>query len=249
MKEYHREISKMNLETTGNIETEANELRRRNKIGLRIELMFKTVFQRVFKTMFEKLKRQLIKTSFLKNTDPKKRDFIVNDFHNTRHIIQQNFLSERVGDLRKQYELSKLFKTVFTDKQKDVRGLVSELKPIREGMKNLPKAITFLQFPSITAYGDDGEEEEDVFIGDFAKQYLRKFASKSGTDKTFGLRDKNGKFYIGNKAAKIKENNIIVVDKEYAVTPRLCELIVATTAVPTIILPCDPVALVERLYY
>ena len=50
--------------------------------------------------------------------------------------------------------------------QKDLKeGLVSELKPIREGMKNLPKAITFPQFPSITAYDDDGEEEEDVFIG------------------------------------------------------------------------------------
>ena len=45
-------------------------------------------------------------------------------------------------------------------------------------MKNLSKAITFLQFPSITAYDDDdGEEEEDVFIGDIAEQYLRKFAT------------------------------------------------------------------------
>ena len=35
-------------------------------------------------------------------------------------------------------------------------------------MKNLPKAITFPKFPSITAY-DDGEEEVDVFIGDIAE--------------------------------------------------------------------------------
>ena len=32
-------------------------------------------------------------------------------------------------------------------------------------------------------------------------------------DKTFGLRDKDGKFYIGNKEAKIKESNIIVGNK------------------------------------
>ena len=78
-------------------------------------------------------------------------------------------------------------------------------------MKNLPKAITFTQFPSI-AYDDDddSEEEEDVFIGDIAEQYLRMFATGSGADKTFGLRDKDGKLYIGNKEAKIKENNIIV---------------------------------------
>ena len=41
-------------------------------------------------------------------------------------------------------------------------------------MKNLPKAMTFPQFPIITAYGDDDEEEEDVFIGDIAEQYLRR---------------------------------------------------------------------------
>ena len=102
------------------------------------------------------------------------------------------------------------------------------MKPIREGMKNLPKAITFPQFPSITAYDDDvTEEEEDVFIGDIAEQYLRKFATVSGADKTFGSRDKNGKFYIENKEAKIKENNIIIGDKEYAGTPGLWEPIVA----------------------
>ena len=96
-------------------------------------------------------------------------------------------------------------------------------------MKNLPKAITFPQFPSIIDYDDDGEEEEGVFIGDIAEQYLRKFAATSGTDKTLGLLDKDGKFYIGNNEAKIKENNIIVVVKEYAGTPGLWELIVAKT--------------------
>ena len=104
-------------------------------------------------------------------------------------------------------------------------GLVSELKPIREGMKNLPKVITFSQILSITAYDD--EEEEDVFIEDIAEQYLRKFDTVSGADKTFGLRDKDDKFYIGNKEAKIKENNIIVHNKEYVGTPGLWELIVA----------------------
>ena len=41
-------------------------------------------------------------------------------------------------------------------------------------MKNLPKAITIPQFPSIAAYhDDDGEEADGVFIGDIAQQYLR----------------------------------------------------------------------------
>ena len=95
-------------------------------------------------------------------------------------------------------------------------------------MKNLPKVITFPKFPSITAYDDDdSEEEEDVFIGDIADQYLRKSAAVSGADKTFGLRDKDDKFYIGNTEAKIKDNNIIVGDKTYTGIPGLRELIVA----------------------
>ena len=106
--------------------------------------------------------------------------------------------------------------------QKDLKeGLVSELKPIREGMKNLPKAISFPQFPSIPAYDVDGEEEVDVFIEDIAEQFLRNFASVSVADKTFGLRDKDSKFYVGNKEAKIKENTIIVGDKEYIGAPGL----------------------------
>ena len=105
--------------------------------------------------------------------------------------------------------------------QKDLKeGLVSESKPIREGMNNLPKAITFPQFLSITASDDDDEEEVEVFIGVCFHLWHWK---------TFGLWAKDGKFYIGNKKEKIKENNIIVGDKEYIGTPGLFELIVATT--------------------
>ena len=63
-----------------------------------------------------------------------------------------------------QYELSKIFKPG-TDMQKEFKeGLVSEITPIREGMKNLPTAITIPQFQSLTAYDHDGEEEEDAVM-------------------------------------------------------------------------------------
>ena len=141
--------------------------------------------------------------SFLKMTDPKRRDFIVNEFLMTRQNIQQNYLCERVGEAHHTNFLNSSNQLQYS-KQVLKEGLVSELKPIREGIKNLPKDITFPQFPSITAYDDDDKEEEDVFIGDIAEQYLRKFATVSGADKTFGFRDKDGRFYIGNKEANIK---------------------------------------------
>ena len=102
--------------------------------------------------------------SFLNITDPKKRDFIVNEFLKTRQNIQQNFLPEGVGDLSTQYELSMLFQPV-TDMQKDLKeGLVSELKPTSEGTKHLPKTVKFPLYSSITAYDDDGEKEGKAFI-------------------------------------------------------------------------------------
>ena len=59
---------------------------------------------------------------------------------------KKQILSERVGEVSTIYELSKLFKPV-TDMQKDLKeGVVNELKPIREGMKNLRKAVTFPNF-------------------------------------------------------------------------------------------------------
>ena len=49
--------------------------------------------------------------SFLKITDSKKRDFIVNEFLKTRQNIQQHFLSERVGDSSTQQRTFKAFQT------------------------------------------------------------------------------------------------------------------------------------------
>ena len=86
----------------------------------------------MIKTMFEKIKNIANKNmSFLKITDPRKGDFIVNELFKTSQNIQHNFPSERVGDLSTQYELSKLFKPV-TGMQKDLNeGLVSAIEPIR----------------------------------------------------------------------------------------------------------------------
>ena len=55
---------------------------------------------------------------------------------------------------------------------------------------------------------------------------MRKFATVLGADKTFGLRVKDGNFYIWNKEAKIQENNTIVGNKEYTGIPGLWEQIV-----------------------
>ena len=67
----------------------------------------------------------------------------------------------------------------------------------------LSKAITFSQFPCIAAYDDDdGKEEEDVFIGDIVEQYLRRFATMSEADKSFGLQIRMVSFTLGTRKQK-----------------------------------------------
>ena len=111
--------------------------------------------------------------------------------------------------------------------QKELKeGLVSGIKPIREEFTKSHNIPTFL---SIIASADNGEEELNAVMGDIAEQYLEKFACESGADKTFGLRHKDGKFYIWIKETNKKENNIIVCGKKYVCTPGLWELIVKST--------------------
>ena len=162
--------------------------------------------------------------SFLKIQDPKKRDLIVEEFLKTKRNIQENFLNERLGDINIQRDMSKIFKPI-TIAQKDVKeSLLGELKPIRENLKELPKALTFPQLQAIMPAIPDENEDLDtsgLFIGPIAEQYLRQFASQQEVDKTFGLYDKDGQFYIGNSPIEIHDDNITVKGKEYQGTPGL----------------------------
>ena len=162
--------------------------------------------------------------SFLKISDPKKRDFVVQEFLKTKRNIQQHSLAEKTGDQEFATQMSKMFKPLI-DTQREV------VKEVIENMPSLP-AITFPAFPSIRAAHDDddeSQEEEPTNIGSIAGKYLMKFASKDGVDKTFGLYDKDGAFYMGDKQVLISGNNLIVNDKEYQGTPGLWELITSKT--------------------
>jgi len=60
-----------------------------------------------------------------------------------------------------------------------------------------------------------------VILDAMAEKYLRQFASKEDVDKTFGLYDTHGKFFISDSPVKIEGDDIIVKDKEYQGIPSL----------------------------
>ena len=94
--------------------------------------------------------------------------------------------------------------------------------------------IQFPQYPSIQAEDIEEPKETLIELGPIATEYLRSMASKTLTDKTFGLHDKNGAFYIGDSEVTIFGDNILVGETEFNGTPGLWELITSKNPDPEI---------------
>ena len=87
--------------------------------------------------------------SFLNISDPVKRDLIVKGYLDLKKNIRDNQLSERTGEQQLQTEVSKFFKPISETQKATAREITEELKPIKEGIDNLPQAITFQAYSSI----------------------------------------------------------------------------------------------------
>ena len=165
--------------------------------------------------------------SFLKISDPVKRDLILKEYLEIKKNIRDNLLSERIGKQQLQTDLSKFYKP-FTETQKaTAREITEGLKPIKEGIENLPKAITFPPMQPVgEASGEASEKEEEMqYFGEIVKEYLQ--TPLPSRDTTFVIREKEGLYYIGNKQVTIADNNIISEDEKFKGTPGLWELIMA----------------------
>ena len=171
------------------------------------------------------------KMSFIKVTDPRKRQELIKDFIETRKRIKDNFISRKVGEAEYQTGLTKLFKPItetqkaaakeITEAQKATAKEITEgLLPIKEGLEKLP-SVTFPAYPVV-----EMTKEEIINIEPIARDALMSLGSKKGIDRTFGIHKKDGKYHIGNKPITIKGNNIIIEDKEYKGTKGLWELII-----------------------
>ena len=165
--------------------------------------------------------------SFLKISDPAKRGLIVKEYLDLKKNIRDNLLSEGTGEQQLQTDLSKFFKPITETQKATAREITEELKPIKEGIENLPQAITFPTYPSIQAFEEPPEGEDTQYIGEVAEKYLRKFATKSEADTTYGLYGRYGNFYIGEKLAIIVDDDLIFCRDEYKGIPGLWELIVS----------------------
>ena len=169
--------------------------------------------------------------SFIKITDPKKREELIKDLIETRKRIKDNFIARKVGEAEYQTGLSKLFKPVtetqkatakeITEAQKaTAEKITSELIPIKEGVKELPLKLFNQVFPSI-----EFNEKDITSLGPIAVNSLKRYFKPNEGDLSTGIHDKDGSFYIGSEPVRIRDNNITIDNTEYRGTSGLWKLI------------------------
>ena len=188
--------------------------------------------------------------SFIKVTDPRKREELIKDFIETRKRIKDNFVARKVGESEYQTGLTKLFKPVtetqkatakeITEAQKaTAEKITSELLPIKEGLENLTV------IPAIEA-GEEKEEkkdiplleslteEEKISLGPIAQTFLSTPWKKENLDLLFGLNTLNPeeKYKIGDKFVKFDGDDIKVNGDTYKGTPGFWSLIVSKNPPP-----------------
>ena len=171
--------------------------------------------------------------SFLKISDPLKRDAIVKEYLELKKNIRDNLLSERIGEQQLQTDLSKFYKPI-TETQKattreiteglkpiietqkaTAREITEGLKPIKEGIEKIPEAI--LTIGEEEEEDEEEEHEEDrELVGDIAYYYL----NIPNRDPDFGIIKKGRDRFIGKEHVIIKDNNIFL--------PKLGETFIGT---------------------
>ena len=77
--------------------------------------------------------------SFLKIRDPTKRNQMVEEYLDLKKNIRDNLLSERTGEQQLQTDLSKFYRPVTETQTDTAREIREGLKPIKEGIVNLPQ--------------------------------------------------------------------------------------------------------------
>ena len=158
--------------------------------------------------------------SFLKITDPTKRDQTVKEYLELKKNIRDNLLAERTGEQQLQTELTKFYRPITESQKATAREITEGLRPIREGIESLPQAMQSIGDASAKALE---EEEEDELVGDIAIKYLR--LDDKVRDKTFGINKIDGHHYIGDTHVIIHKNNIIIDNEKFKGTPGLWDLI------------------------
>ena len=178
--------------------------------------------------------------SYFKIKDPAKRDFLINEYLKLKGKVKSDLLSEKIGDVSMQESLAKTFKPITESQATILQPLVQSTASTLRAIQGIPEQLRAIQgiseYPFATypiSASDIGTQTQTlpvINIGAIAQKYLKgAFSKENKTDTTFGIREKDGVFFIGDKQAYIDNDDILIKDGnnefKYLGTPGLWELI------------------------
>ena len=162
--------------------------------------------------------------SFVKISDPKRRDEIIQEYLRTKRSIQQQSFDKILEDKNIYTQGEKLFKPII-DAQKDTGEQVSkELQKVTSSLEPLK----MLPGPSgpLPIEAPLPPEFTGVKFGEIATKALSETIGKPDAyDNVTGLYTNEGKFFLGDKEVNFNGDNIIIDGVEYKGTPGLWQLI------------------------
>ena len=178
--------------------------------------------------------------SFIKVTDPRKREELIKDFIETRKRIKDNFIARKVGEAEYQTGLTKLFKPVtetqkatakeITDAQKEATERIEKgLLPIKEGIEGLTMLPIETGEP-ITAIKYTEKEKTELgalavdSLNDLYKEITEKKRTPAYSD-ILPADAKKGLYKIGRTNFKINENDLYFDFDKIDGTPGLWKLL------------------------
>ena len=178
--------------------------------------------------------------SFIKVTDPRKREELIKDFIETRKRIKDNFIARKVGEIEYQTGLTKLFKPVtetqkatakeITEAQKEATERIEKsLLPIKEGIEGLTmlpietgEPITAIKYTEKekTELGADAVDS----LNDLYKEITEKKRTPAYSD-ILPADAKKGLYKIGRTNFKINKNDLFFDFGQIDGTPGLWKLL------------------------
>ena len=170
--------------------------------------------------------------SFLKISDPKKRDEIVADYIATKKRIQQRNLDERIMDHIQEEGLQNMFKPVIDVTEKTNATIKKELLPIKNNLNDFSNKLQAIE--KVKNEEDDESndyDEDDDEISESYRQIIKVYGFAK-LDPYFSIEEVDqplgrGKIYMmGNKRVTFdKASNIYVDGVKYEGTGGLWKLI------------------------
>ena len=157
--------------------------------------------------------------TFIKITDPKQREALAKELHDTKRSIQSSNMQHRLDKIGLSRDLSKMFKPV-------VEAQLEAASKITKTIKDLPTAVPTLP-PPPPEFADPLPiaPPTDTVLGPQAQQYLQ-LSMTSFADHTFGLRSENDGIFIGSSPVTFEGDDIFVDGVRYKGTLGLWELMV-----------------------